>query len=164
MIAPRDGFAVLMRSGRQISPVSLATIGRNPGGSTPMISCGSPLSVTIRPTTAGSPPNRRFHSASPMTATRAALGTSSSGRKVRPSAGDDAEHVEVLVRDLLAGDRLRLGAAGQGRPPAADRGDAFEECRFAAPVDVVARRRPLVSRAAARAEVLPDHHQPPGSA
>ena len=74
--------------------------------------------------------------------------------------GTDAEHGEVLVRHLLAGDRLGLRVAGERRTPAGDDRDLLEEAGFAPPVGVVAGRGPFVGRTAARPQVLPDHHEP----
>ena len=76
--------------------------------------------------------------------------------------GNDAEHREVLMRDLLAGNGLRLGAADQCRPPRGHDGDFLEERLFAAPVGVVSRCRPLVSWTAACPHVLPDRDEPIG--
>ena len=48
---------------------------------------GRPFNVTARPTTAGSRPNRRAHSPSPIIATGGAPGRSSSGVNARPATG-----------------------------------------------------------------------------
>jgi hypothetical protein len=58
-----------------------------PGGMTPTMVKGSPLKVTLRPATAGSPPNRRCQSSWEMMATRSVVSFSSSTVNVRPSAG-----------------------------------------------------------------------------
>jgi hypothetical protein len=57
----------------------------NPGSMTPTIVSGTPLTLTVRPTTFGSAPNRTFQYFELMTATGGAVGLSSSGRIVRPS-------------------------------------------------------------------------------
>ncbi len=84
--APRTGLARSRPSGRQTS-ASASTTGRNAGGSTPMISCGSPASTTRRPTAAASPPKRRCQRPSLMRATRRAFGRSSADVKSRPRTG-----------------------------------------------------------------------------
>ena len=133
--------------------------GRTCGGSTPMISCGSPVSMMRWPIAEGLRPKRRFHNSSLMNTTRAAFGTSSCG-EVAAKHGCGLQHGEVLVAHLLAVQRLGLGVAGERRTPSADRCHALEHCALGAPVDEVARRRPLVGGPAARTHVLPEHHQP----
>ena len=60
---------------------------QNCAGSTPMISKVWPSKATVRPTTDGSAPKRRRHSASLSRTTRCRPTLSSSARKSRPSAG-----------------------------------------------------------------------------
>jgi hypothetical protein len=71
----------------------------------------------------------------------------------------DTEDAEVIVRDLLAGNRVGVTSAGQCGSPAGQRGHGVEQPRLAPPVEEVAGRGPLVARPAARREVLPHHDQ-----
>ena len=81
----------------------------------------------------------------------------------RPSErGNDAEHREVLVRGLLARDRLWLALIDQGRPPPGHHRDFLEERVLASPVGVVPRSGPLIGGAAACPHVLPHSDQPIG--
>ena len=59
----------------------------NPIGATPTTSYDSPSSTIVRPTIAGSPPNRRCQRLCPTMARRAWPDSSSSGRKLRPMTG-----------------------------------------------------------------------------
>ena len=78
---------------------------------------GTPLSAIIRPTAAGSEPNRRVHAPSERTTTGAAPATASEAAKARPIAGADAEHVEERRRDFDR--RQALGGAQPGQRAAA---------------------------------------------
>ena len=85
-------------------------------------------------------------------------------RRERPSdRGRHAEHLKVVLRDLFAENRLGIAHAGQRGSPSADGGQRRKQGRLGSPVHEVARRRPLSRRTAARAHVLPDHHEPIGS-
>ena len=59
----------------------------NDAGSTPTIVAGSPLTVTVRPTTSGRPPKRVRHDASLRTIAPGAPATVSASIRSRPSAG-----------------------------------------------------------------------------
>jgi hypothetical protein len=69
------------------APVAQYGAKRKPGGMTPTTVYGSPLSIMVRPTTAGSAAKRRRHDSCVSTTTRLRPACSSSGRKPRPSSG-----------------------------------------------------------------------------
>ena len=73
--------------------------------------------------------------------------------------GRDAERREVAGRHRRAAQPLGLVDAGQVRRPAADGGQVLEHAAALLPFDEESRRRPVALRAAARAHVLPHHHE-----
>ena len=86
-----------------LGAVALIGLGRIPGhrdpqrvtfpgnriaaGITPTMVCGTPFSLSARPSTSGEAAKRSRHRLSPITTTRSAFGRSSSGVKVRPRSG-----------------------------------------------------------------------------
>ncbi len=67
----------------------------NPAGITAMTVTGVPLSVTLLPRMAGSPPNRRCHMPWLRMMTSSFPGASSSARNDRPSAGETCSRSNV---------------------------------------------------------------------
>ena len=121
-----------------------------------------PSSRIVRPTSVGSAPNRRVHSAWPTTATGDAPGRSSSSERSRPMHRRHTKRGEIRVRHGGTAQPLRLVGARQVRHPSSHRRDMLEGRRPALPLDEQPRRRPLALRSAARPHVLPDHDQPVG--
>ena len=85
---------------------------RKPGGRTPATSKGSPSTVTGRPTTPGSAPNRRRHNPSEINTTRPLPSRSSSGRNPRPRAGATPRTSSMFAVTNAAGRR-----SGSPAPP-----------------------------------------------
>ena len=118
----------------------------------------------------GHAPNRRWLGAEaappqPVADDRdaARVGHAVAGHEVAAERRRAAEHRQVLVRHLLAGERFGLGVAAERRTPAAHRRHALDLRELRAPIHDVARRSPFVGRATAGPQVLPQHHQAIGA-
>ena len=136
--------------------------GVKPAGMTPMISWLSPLIAIDRPIDraigAEAPRPQRVAEDHHARRVRDVVGLRERAAQRRRRAG----HVEVIVRRLLAEERLGHVAAGDARVPAADAGQALEDVGLRLPVEMLRRTRPLRRRPAVRAQVLPHDHQPVG--
>src|ERR1039457_6001373 len=77
----------------------------------PTMVCGTPFTITLRPSTRGSPPKRRFQRPSPMTTTASRPCWSSSAVNVRPRRGLAASKLKRLAETRAAGTR-----SGSPRP------------------------------------------------
>ena len=118
---------------------------------TPTMRCGRPSSRRSRPITAGSPPNRRRHSESEISATAAGWpGRSSSGVEAVPQHRLDTQEREERGLDAPALDALRVGLVVEAEHVPVEESQTLEAAALAAPVDGVASRDRMLTLALAR--------------
>ena len=109
-------------------------------GAMPTTTVGKSSNSSARPTTFGSPPNRRRHRPSLSIATRGAETLSSPTAKPRPSSGSHRQHGHGVCRDARLRKTLWFAAPGENRLARRRRRETGKRCCRGAPVDEIARR------------------------
>ena len=127
-------------------------------GSTPTISCGTPFSAIVRPTAAGSLPNRDCHNEWPRITTRCWPGVASSRRNGAAERGPHAQDVEEWRRHAGGGEADGFARAGQVGGDPDVRGHVLEHGVHPCPVDEVGGCHDVVEDAF-RGPLLPHLHQ-----